>query len=75
MDYQNILNDLLTNLIHEEASDLHLGVGRRPAIRINGQLITLVKEAVMTEEVISGLLTIFVGADRVNKFIYLCREY
>jgi twitching motility protein PilT len=68
MDYQNILNDLLTNLVHEEASDLHLGVGRRPAIRINGQLITLITKEVMSEDVVLGLLNIFVGSDRVNKF-------
>jgi twitching motility protein PilT len=69
MDYQKLINDLLTNLIQQDASDLHLGVDRKPSIRINGSLIVLVKEDVISEEVMTGILKIMLQGDRFEKFI------
>ncbi len=69
MDYRNFLHDLLENLINEDGSDLHLGVGRKPAIRINGQLIFLVNYNPLTNEDILGVLEVLVGIDRVKRFI------
>lgn len=68
MDYQKILNDLLENLVNEDGSDLHMGVGRKPAIRINGQLVFLVNQNIMTEVEILGILEVLIGASRVKKF-------
>jgi len=68
MDYQKFLNDLFENLINEDGSDLHMGVGRKPAIRINGQLVLLVNHNVMTEADILGVLEVLVGEARVKKF-------
>lgn len=69
MDYKKFLHDLFENLINEDGSDIHMGVGRKPAIRINGQLIVLVNYNVMTEENILGVLDSFVGPQRVKKFL------
>jgi twitching motility protein PilT len=69
MDYQKVIDGLLENLINEDGSDLHLGVGRRPAIRVNGQLIFLVNNNVMSEEDIMGILTTLIGEVRMKKFI------
>jgi len=69
MDYKNFLHELLENLINEDGSDLHMGVGRKPAIRINGQLVFLVNYNVMTEADIVGVLEVLVGTIRVKKFI------
>jgi len=69
MDYQKFLNDLFENLVNEDGSDLHMGIGRKPAIRINGQLVFLVNHNVMTETDILGVLEVLVGAPRVKKFI------
>jgi twitching motility protein PilT len=69
MDYQKFLHDLFENLVNEDGSDLHMGVGRKPAIRINGQLIYLVNYNVMTEADVLGALTVLVGEARVKKFI------
>jgi len=69
MDHQKLLNDLLTNLMHEDGSDLHLGVGRKPAIRINGELLLLVKHEVMTEDVMMGILNILINKDRLNRLM------
>jgi len=68
-DYKKTLHDLFENLINEDGSDLHMGVGRKPAIRINGLLIFLVNHDVMTEADVLGVLEILVGTARVNKFL------
>lgn len=69
MDYKIFLHDLFENLVNQDGSDLHMGVGRKPAIRINGQLVFLENHNVMTEKDVLGVLEIFVGADRVKKFL------
>jgi twitching motility protein PilT len=68
MDYKKFLHELLENLISEDGSDLHIGVGRKPAIRINGQLVLLVNSITMKEEDVLGVLEELVGAERVKKF-------
>lgn len=69
MDYQSILDNLLKNLINEDGSDLHIGVGRRPAIRVNGQLIFLMNYEPLNEDTLLGVLGLLVGKDRVQKFV------
>jgi twitching motility protein PilT len=69
MDYQKLIHGLIEDLIDEDGSDLHMGVGRKPAIRINGQLVFLVNYNVMTEADVLGVLGVLVGVDRVKKFI------
>jgi twitching motility protein PilT len=68
MDYKKLLNELIENLVNEDGSDLHMGVGRKPAIRINGQLVFLVNYNVMTEVDTLGVLEALIGAVRVKKF-------
>lgn len=69
MNYQKLIEDLLTSLIHENASDLHLGADRKPAIRVDGQLIFLVKNQVLNNEDIIEILRNFVGDERLEKFL------
>ncbi|MEK7074857.1 MAG: PilT/PilU family type 4a pilus ATPase [Patescibacteria group bacterium] len=42
--------DLLSLVIKENASDLHIAVGRHPTLRIDGALTPLVSEEIMTSE-------------------------
>jgi len=67
-DYQKIINNLIENLIKEDGSDLHMSVGRKPAIRVNGQLLFLVNENVMTETDVMGVLKALIGSERMEKF-------
>ncbi len=69
MDYQKFLNDLLTNLIHEDGSDLHLGAGRKPAIRINGELIFLVNQPALSSEDMVSILSVLVGPEKTQRFL------
>ncbi len=59
-DHKEKLKELLVATARQNASDLHLAVGRRPTLRLDGVLVPLQKEAVMTpesaEELIGGLL-------------------
>ena len=42
------------------ASDLHIAVGRRPTLRIDGRLIPIMKESLLTPEDVEGLITSFI---------------
>jgi len=50
------LNELLLATAKQNASDLHLAVGRKPTLRIDGILIALQKEAVLTPESMASLV-------------------
>jgi twitching motility protein PilT len=56
MDYSEKLKDLLTTTAKQNSSDLHLAVGRRPTLRIDGVLVPLQKESIMTPEAAEGLI-------------------
>lgn len=50
------LSELLTTCAKQNASDLHLAVGRRPTLRIDGALVPLQKEQIMTPETSEGII-------------------
>ena len=56
MDYSQQLEELLLSVARDDASDLHLAVGRHPTLRIAGQLVPLVEKPVLTPEVTAGLV-------------------
>lgn len=56
MDYKQKLNDLLLATARQNASDLHLAAGRHPTLRIDGVLIPLQKEPLITSEISEGLV-------------------
>ncbi|MDO8523500.1 MAG: PilT/PilU family type 4a pilus ATPase [bacterium] len=55
MDYAKFLEDLITMVAKESASDLHLSVGRHPTLRVSGQLVPLSKIPILTAEHTKGL--------------------
>lgn len=70
MDYNKYLDEILTNLIHEDGSDLHLGAGRKPAIRVNGQLVFLVNKEILKQEDMMNLLNgILLSTEKTKKFL------
>jgi len=68
MDYKKELKELILTVIHENGSDLHLGAGRIPAIRVAGELIFLAKHPVLTQEDMYGFLGEILDKARVEKF-------
>ena len=69
MDSKALIDKLITTLIREGGSDLHLSVGRYPAIRVSGQLIFLVNEAVLTKDEIMGMLGTMIDKAKLDRFI------
>ncbi len=55
-EHQQKLNELLLTTATQNASDLHIAVGRKPIIRVDGVLIPLQKEPVVTPEEATGLI-------------------
>ena len=55
-NYKEKLEELLLATAKQNASDLHLAVGRRPTIRIDGALIPLEGQTVLTPESAEGLI-------------------
>lgn len=56
MDYRQQLSDLLVATAQQNASDLHIGVGRRPSIRVDGGLVELQQYEIVTPEAAEGLV-------------------
>lgn len=69
MDYKKLTDELITTLIREDGSDLHLSVGRLPAIRVSGQLIFLVKQETLTNETVLGILKTLISQEKVDHFM------
>jgi twitching motility protein PilT len=68
-DYKEELKELILTTIKEDASDLHLTVGRHPTIRVTGSLIPLVKKPILSFEDTEGLIFTMLGEERKQKFI------
>lgn len=69
MDYKQELENLILTVIREGGSDLHLGGGRVPAMRVYGELIFLVKHPVLSKEDMLGILTIMIDQKRLDSFL------
>ncbi|KKP87379.1 MAG: Twitching motility protein [Parcubacteria group bacterium GW2011_GWC1_35_8] len=69
MDYKKKLEELILNVIHENGSDLHLGTGRVPVIRVAGELISLAKQPVFTEKDTIGILGEVLEKAKIEKFM------
>lgn len=61
--------DLLSLVIKENASDLHIAVGRHPTLRIDGALTPLVNEEIMTEESAQEFIFSMIDEKRKEAFI------
>lgn len=69
MDYKQKLNELLLTTAKQNASDLHLAVGRRPTLRIDGVLIELQKEPMLTPEDAQGIILAILTPEQKEKML------
>jgi len=69
MDYKQKLNELLLTTARQNASDLHLAVGRYPILRIDGVLIPLQKESLLTPEMTENLIFNLLAPEQKEKFL------
>jgi twitching motility protein PilT len=66
--YTEKLKDLLVTTAKQGASDLHISVGRRPTIRVDGVLVPLQKEEMVTPEVAEGLIFALLTPEQKERF-------
>ena len=67
-DYKKEFEELMAGLIEKNGSDLHLGVGRVPAIRVQGELIFLSEYPVLTEKDIFEVLSQTLEKTKIEQF-------
>lgn len=68
-NYEEKLKDLLIQTAKQNASDLHIGVGHKPTLRIDGMLIPLTSEQILTPETVENLVMALVGEERKEKLL------
>jgi twitching motility protein PilT len=63
-NYKENLSKLLLITAQQSASDLHIGVGYRPTLRIDGKLVPLAQEPILNSESAEGLVHALVGDEQ-----------
>lgn len=69
MNYKQKLDELLLTTAKQNASDLHLAVGRRPTLRIDGILIELQKEPILAPEDAQGIVLALLTPEQKEKML------
>ena len=63
------LQELISIVVKEGASDLHISAGAYPIVRVSGNLTPLVKRPLLTKEDTSKLLETLLGSERMKLFM------
>ncbi|HVZ75818.1 MAG TPA: PilT/PilU family type 4a pilus ATPase [Candidatus Paceibacterota bacterium] len=66
--YQERLSGLIEKVIAQGASDLHLGAGIQPVMRVSGALAPLLSDPILTPEDMRGFLSEMLPPEKVKKF-------
>lgn len=61
--------DLLSTVVKQNASDLHISVGRHPTLRIDGSLVPLLKEEIVTEELAGDFIFPLLTEEQKERFL------
>jgi twitching motility protein PilT len=69
MDYKSKLDQLLITTARQNASDLHIAVGRKPMLRIDGALIPLQQEPILTPEDAQGIVLSLLSPELKEKLM------
>jgi len=68
-DYKKILKELFLVTAKQNASDLHIAVGKRPTIRIDSVLVPLAKKNILTKEDAEGLVLALLNEKQKQEFL------
>jgi twitching motility protein PilT len=69
MDYKKELEELILTVIREGGSDLHMGAGRIPAVRVAGELVFLLKHPLFSKEDMIGILQEVLTKEKLATFM------
>ena len=68
-NYKDRLSNLLLQTAKQNASDLHLAVGRRPTIRVDSVLVPIAEEPILTKEDAEGLVMALLSEEQKQTFL------
>ncbi len=68
-DPKRYLDQLLATAAQNSASDLHLSPGNYPTLRVDGRLIALTNEEILSKESLEGLIFAILGEERKARFL------
>jgi len=68
-DYKTLLEKLISIVVKEGGSDLHLSEGRHPYIRVSGDLVPLQKESILSKDDTLGLLSELLTSKEKERFM------
>ena len=68
-EYKKELEDIISIVVEEGASDLHISAGRYPTIRISGTLVPLVKKDQVSREDALGFAQAMLTGDYFEEFL------
>ncbi len=69
MEYKKKLAELIESVVGQGASDLHLGAGVQPVVRVSGNLTPLLSEPVLQNEDVMGLLSEMLSPEHKKRFL------
>jgi len=69
MNYKQEFNDLVQILLKEGGSDIHLGEGRKPIIRVNGNLIPLANKEEYSNDDVYGILDVILSTENKKRLL------
>ncbi len=69
MDYEKKLQELLLTCARQNASDLHLAVGRYPTLRIDGSLVPLTSDHILTPQDTQALIMALLTPDQQKRIV------
>lgn len=66
---KQFFEELLSQVVKENASDLHLAVGHRPTLRIDGSLVPLLQNEIITPEGAQDFIFEMLSEEQKKKFL------
>lgn len=69
MDHKKNFDELIEVLINQNGSDLHVGEGRVPVVRVNGELLALVAHTPFSKEDMEGMMHAIMSEAQHTQFI------
>ncbi len=67
-DYKDRLESLMLLAVKQNASDIHIGVGKKPSLRIDGVLVPVDAEPIVSPEIAEGLVTSLLTDSQSQEF-------
>ncbi|MDD2678060.1 MAG: PilT/PilU family type 4a pilus ATPase [Candidatus Paceibacterota bacterium] len=69
IDYQKKLAEIMVLAAQQGASDLHISVGKHPTVRIDGNLVPISHEPILTPEMTAGLISVLLTPEQQDRLI------